>query len=186
MMSGVVHDAPLLAAVAWSRRGHRLASEPMPSRPPSLCPCGHRVPPGIKCACAAKRDRERKAKHDATRGTARQRGYTAEWEKASARFLARPENHFCACGCGRTADMVDHRIAHKGNRRLFWAESNWQAFNSLCNRRKAVREEGAFGRPKVDQGTRGAVENCRLSPDRAGECRAEPSTSEKRIYSYGA
>ena len=163
----------------------------MPSRARSLCPCGHAVPPGTKCACAAKRDRERKARHDATRGTSRQRGYTVAWEKASRRFLARPENRLCACGCGRDADMVDHRIAHKGDPRLFWAESNWQPMKgNPCNRRKAVREEGAFGRPKIDQGAQprsaqeqgdqGGLPDCGFPPDRSGECRSQLSALEKR------
>lgn len=130
------------------------------------------------------RDRERKARHDATRGTARQRGYTRDWEKASKRFLARPENALCACGCGREADMVDHRIAHKGDPRLFWVETNWQPFNSICNRRKAVREEGAFGRPTIDQGA-GGRQNPDLARDRSGECRAQLSGSKKRICSNG-
>lgn len=157
----------------------------MALRPPSICPCGHRVPAGAKCACARKREQERKAKHEATRPSARQRGYTREWEKASKRFLARPENALCACGCGREADMVDHRIAHKGDRRLFWAETNWQPMNSICNRRKAVREEGAFGRPTIDQGVRG-VENLQPGRDRMGEDRAQLSAQKKRNCSDGA
>lgn len=41
--------------------------------------------------------------------------------------------------------MVDHKIAAKGDKRLFWDRSNWQPYNRRCNSRKAVREEGAFG-----------------------------------------
>jgi hypothetical protein len=143
------------------------------------------VPPGNRCACAQKRDRERKALHEGTRPTSRERGYTHEWAKASKAFLARPENRLCACGCGRNADMVDHRIAHKGDPRLFWAETNWQPFNSLCNRRKAVREEGALGRPTIDQGTRGAVKNCRSAPYRDAARSSQLSAPEKRICSDG-
>ena len=31
-----------------------------------------------------------------------------KWQRESKAFLALPENRFCACGCGRVADMVDH------------------------------------------------------------------------------
>ncbi|WP_216671362.1 hypothetical protein [Mangrovicoccus sp. HB161399] len=43
--------------------------------------------------------------------------------------------------------MVDHKVAHKGDKRLFWDRSNWQPMNRSCNSRKAIREEGAFGNP---------------------------------------
>jgi 5-methylcytosine-specific restriction endonuclease McrA len=159
----------------------------MPSRPPSICRCGHVVPPGTKCDCARQREQERKARHEARRPSARQRGYTQAWAKASKAFLARPENEFCACGCGREADMVDHRIAHRGDPRLFWAETNWQPMASICNRRKAVREEGAFGRPKVDQGIRapGAGREPQPAPYRDAPSRAELPVLKKRICSDG-
>lgn len=167
----------------------------MPSRAPRICPCGHTVPSGARCSCQKARDGERKAKHEAKRASARQRGYTVAWAKASKAFLARPENRLCACGCGRVADMVDHRIAHKGDPRLFWAESNWQAMASICNRRKAVREEGAFGRPTVDQGAQprstseqggGGLRNSRPAQDRSGESRSQLVDLKKGILSYGA
>jgi len=43
--------------------------------------------------------------------------------------------------------VVDHIVAHKGDKALFWSRSNWQPMAYGCNSRKAVREEGAFGRP---------------------------------------
>lgn len=52
--------------------------------------------------------------------------------------------------------MVDHRIAHKGNFRLFWDKSNWQPMTRACNSRKAIREEGGFGRPVAAAATPGA------------------------------
>lgn len=30
---------------------------------------------------------------------------------------------------------------------LFWDPTNWQSLCDTCNSRKAVEEEGAFGRP---------------------------------------
>jgi 5-methylcytosine-specific restriction enzyme A len=115
----------------------------MPQLPPRLCRCGLTVAAGAVCLC----QRRRKAEREKARPGARQRGYSASWEEASKAFLARPENRRCACGCGRIADMVDHRIAHKGDRRLFWDRANWQPMNRRCNSRKAARREGGFGNP---------------------------------------
>lgn len=42
--------------------------------------------------------------------------------------------------------MVDHKIAHKGDTRLFWDRRNWQPMNKRCNSIKAARYEGGFGR----------------------------------------
>jgi len=80
-----------------------------------------------------------------SRPSARKRGYTGKWERESKDFLALPENRYCVCGCGRVADVVDHRIPHKGDMRLFWDRSNWQPMHRRCNSRKAVLREGAFG-----------------------------------------
>jgi 5-methylcytosine-specific restriction endonuclease McrA len=115
----------------------------MPMRAASICPCGHRVPAGTRCACAVKRARESEAK----RPSASARGYTASWSKESKAFLALPGNERCACGCGRVANMVDHIRAPKGDQAMFWDRSNWQPFNLDCNRRKAIASEGGFGRP---------------------------------------
>lgn len=121
----------------------------MPSFPLKHCPFGHPAHQGRRCPiCAA----ERKAKADARRPSARARGYDSKWERESKAFLALPPNRLCACGCGRPADMVDHRIAHKGDMRLFWDRSNWQPMARGCNSRKAIREEGAFGNPIAESG----------------------------------
>src|SRR3712207_1798669 len=70
---------------------------------------------------------------DMARPSARQRGYTAEWEKASKAFLAEPANRWCACGCGRLANMVDHIRPHKGDPKLMWSRSNWQPYHTACH-----------------------------------------------------
>jgi 5-methylcytosine-specific restriction enzyme A len=82
--------------------------------------------------------------------SARQRGYTTKWERESKAFLALPDNCHCACGCGREADMVDHRVPHKGDMKLFWDRANWQPMHRRCNSRKAVLTEGAFGNKASD------------------------------------
>ena len=117
----------------------------MPMRPARICACGKKVPSGVLCECV----KRRRAAAEAKRPTAHQRGYTSKWARESAAFLALPGNEFCACGCGRKADMVDHITAHKGDKRLFWSRSNWQPYASFCNRRKNVREEGGFGNPRT-------------------------------------
>jgi 5-methylcytosine-specific restriction endonuclease McrA len=86
-----------------------------------------------------------KARAEAKRPTATQRGYSGKWQKESRAFLALPGHDRCACGCGRVANMVDHIKAPKGDMRLFWDRSNWQPMNVSCNTRKAIRCEGAFG-----------------------------------------
>jgi 5-methylcytosine-specific restriction protein A len=115
----------------------------MPIRAPWICGCGHKIAGGASCPC----QRRRKVAVEKSRPSARQRGYDTRWERASAEFLARPENKRCACGCGQPATMVDHKIAHKGDMRLFWDRSNWQPMSRRCNSRKAASREGGFGNP---------------------------------------
>ena len=60
----------------------------MPSLPPRLCGCGRTVRAGVKCECQRFGDRERKARHDQNRPSARERGYDGKWQKERAAFLA--------------------------------------------------------------------------------------------------
>lgn len=43
------------------------------------------------------------------------------------------------------ANTVDHIVAHKGDRKLFWDMNNWAASCGPCNSRKAAKHEGGFG-----------------------------------------
>jgi 5-methylcytosine-specific restriction enzyme A len=104
-------------------------------RPPRICSCSRIVPFGAVCVCRKARERARPG--------ARRRGYDTAWERASKAFLR--GNPRCACGCGRLADVVDHRIAHKGDMSLFWDRSNWAAMNARCHNRKTVQHDGGFG-----------------------------------------
>jgi len=68
---------------------------------------------------------------DYFRRNARQRGYSAEWDKKASAYL---EAHPVCVGCRGIglvvpATVVDHIIPHKGDRRLFWDSNNWQG---LC------------------------------------------------------
>lgn len=111
-----------------------------------ICACGYSMPKGQPCPCQQRDTKQRQATNDAARGSAADRGYTAEWTRESKAFLAAMGAPLCACGCGRPANMVDHIKAPKGDMSLFWDRTNWQPYNGLCNRRKNIRAEGGFGR----------------------------------------
>lgn len=101
----------------------------MPTRAPSICQCGRPVPSGIRCACRAKADAERKAKYDAKRPSAAERGYGGKWQTARLEHLGRhPLCERClAAGRRVKATVVNHRIPHKGDKRLMWSRSNWES-----------------------------------------------------------
>lgn len=110
----------------------------MPDRAPRLCICGNRVPSGGRCPCEVRRTAERKARFDKTRPTSSQRGYTGAWEKARKAFLSRRRR--CAF-CGAPADLVDHKIPHKGDPALFWDKDNWQPLCTPCHSGAKQRQE---------------------------------------------
>ncbi|HEV7283907.1 MAG TPA: HNH endonuclease signature motif containing protein, partial [Kaistia sp.] len=80
----------------------------MPRRAPRICSCGKVVAAGERCACQVKRDSIRKARHDAKRPSAGQRGYDADWRKLRALHLA---GHPHCVRCGAIASVVDHIIS---------------------------------------------------------------------------
>lgn len=112
------------------------------------------------------------------RANPRQRGYTHEWEKARAVFLAQPENQFCVKCMDRgllnpgtmhidgslertprrIGLVVNHIIPHKGNQQLFWDRSNWEPLchddhDIVAQREEHGRQTGAVditGRPVGD------------------------------------
>jgi 5-methylcytosine-specific restriction protein A len=97
-------------------------------KPPHLCTCGKIVGHGVQCPCKLPAIRARKAKADANRPTASQRGYNHEWRKARVQWL----KVYPTCthaGCSAKATTVDHITPHKGDDKLFWDKTNWQ---SLC------------------------------------------------------
>jgi 5-methylcytosine-specific restriction endonuclease McrA len=100
----------------------------MPFAAPRVCSCGSVVASGVTCACQRKRHQEAKARSDARRPSATARGYDSEWRRAAKAYLA--VNPRCAHpGCTAFATVVDHRVPHRGDKRLFWDRSNWQG---LC------------------------------------------------------
>lgn len=78
------------------------------------------------------------------RYSASARGYGRKWQKARAEFLS--AHPYCAeCernGVRTPATEVDHNVPHKGNQRLFWDQSNWQALCHSCHSRKTATEDG--------------------------------------------
>ena len=75
---------------------------------------------------------------DRMRGGADARGYNAEWRRARKAFL---QKHPLCAECGKAgkltpATVVDHIIPHRGNKRLFWDEHNWQPLCKDCHDRK--------------------------------------------------
>jgi 5-methylcytosine-specific restriction protein A len=68
--------------------------------------------------------------------------YDRRWRQARAIFLRR--NPLCAaCASeGRVcvAAEVDHIIPHKGDLKLFWDKTNWQALCASQHSRKTARE----------------------------------------------
>lgn len=102
----------------------------MPVRAPSIRMCGCVVPSGQRCQHMIACDRERKARHDQHRPSARQRGYDGKWQQARAEFL---KAHPRCTRCGAPASVVNHRIPHKGDRKLFWSRSNWEAVCTPCH-----------------------------------------------------
>jgi 5-methylcytosine-specific restriction protein A len=100
----------------------------MPSAAPRVCQCGNVVESGVVCACRSAAIRERKARFDAKRPSAFQRGYDTKWAQARKEFLA--INPRCSYpSCNAFAVLVDHRTPHRGDMRIFWDRSKWQG---LC------------------------------------------------------
>lgn len=82
-------------------------------------------------------------KKDRERGTAHQRGYDSRWSKARDEFLAK---HPLCVECRKKdyinpATVVDHIIPHKGDKQLFWDESNWQPMCETHHNIKTATED---------------------------------------------
>lgn len=115
----------------------------MPVAPPSYC-----LEVGCSVLVSSGRCPEHERAYDRRRGTSAERLYDYRWREYSKRRLRRHPLCVLCLDEGRTtaATVTDHRIPHKGNRRLFWDRSNHQSVCAPCNTRKANREEGGFGR----------------------------------------
>lgn len=83
---------------------------------------------------------------EAARGSAASRGYGSKWRREREIYLAK--NPVCVEHRSRgrivAASVVDHIIPHKGDDKLFWSRSNWQALCKSCHDRKTATEDGGF------------------------------------------
>jgi 5-methylcytosine-specific restriction protein A len=66
----------------------------------------------------------------AVRRNSRDRGYTTEWNKASAAHLrASPICRYC----GEPATLVDHLYPHRGDQTIFWNRMYWVSSCARCH-----------------------------------------------------
>ena len=103
-----------------------------PRRPCRFPGCPNLCDSGVYC-----RD-HRQYSTDHVRGSADARGYNAEWRKARKAFL---QKHPLCSECRKVgkltpATVVDHIIPHRGDRKLFWDENNWQPLCKSCHDQK--------------------------------------------------
>lgn len=114
----------------------------MPTRPPLFRPHGR--------ATRAEQNREA----DGRRGSARQRGYTGRWDKASKTFIARhPLCRYCevgAYGPARVApaSLTDHLYPHRTFDGVFWLTRLWVPCCTDCHAAKQATERK--GRAALD------------------------------------
>ncbi|WP_035288020.1 HNH endonuclease signature motif containing protein [Clostridium sp. KNHs214] len=110
----------------------------MPKKP--LKPCKHPRCPKLTDGsyCDDHRELYLKDRPNATR-----RGYDSRWRTARNRFLK--DNALCVkCkeqGKLIKATVVDHIKPHRGDKVLFWDESNWQSLCKSCHDRKTMTED---------------------------------------------
>lgn len=71
------------------------------------------------------------------RGSAASRGYDHRWQKARLLFLSKEENALCVyctrAGRITAATVVNHRMPHRGDMRLFWDRTNWEGVCKPCH-----------------------------------------------------
>lgn len=80
--------------------------------------------------------------------TAAERGYDYRWRKARAQFLKEhPLCEYCEReGRVMAASVVDHRIPHRGDQKVFWDTSGWVPLCPHCHNSVKQREEKAADR----------------------------------------
>ncbi len=91
--------------------------------------------------------KESRQAQDQARGSASERGCDSRWYKARKVYLG--EHPLCVkCldeGRVTMANCIDHIQPHRGDKRLFWDTSNWQALCTRHHSMKTTTEDGAFG-----------------------------------------
>ncbi len=110
----------------------------MPMKP--LKPCKHPGCPELTIGCYC--DKHSSLKNN-KRESAERRGYDSRWRVARKGYLI---SHPLCVSCLKDkkmvkAEVVDHIVPHRGNKTLFWDESNWQALCKKCHDRKTMTED---------------------------------------------
>lgn len=107
----------------------------MPKKPEK--PCRH---PGCPELTEGKYCPAHTKLHLTDRESSSGRGYDSRWRKARRRFLKLHPLCVECNGQGRLvkATVVDHIIPHRGDRQLFWDESNWQSLCKRCHDNKTM------------------------------------------------
>ncbi len=115
----------------------------MPWAAPRPCQrpgCGALTKAGRYCLKHAKTEPRRR---EAERGSSSKRGYGRRWRRERLAYLA--ANTLCvrcmAAGRVTAATVVDHIKAHRGDKRLFWDQVNWQSLCKPCHDRKTATED---------------------------------------------
>lgn len=117
----------------------------MPTRAPSVCGhCNKAHSRSEPCQAVARIQRERKARHDQKRPSARQRGYDSTWEREAKAFLSLPQNEFCQCGAKAIVVMHIKSIRQRPDLRM--VKSNWKPGCQRCNAIDAANERRALER----------------------------------------
>lgn len=78
--------------------------------------------------------------------TTAERGYGGRWQKARETFL---QHHPLCVYCERegritAANVVDHKVPHRGDQALFWDQANWQPLCRSCHDSAKKAEEAAL------------------------------------------
>jgi len=117
----------------------------LPTKPCAVARCGTLT----RERYCEKHQAEHRKRQDERRGTAAKRGYGSKWQKARKTHLAKNPLcvHCLAKGFVVAATVVDHRIPHKGDQKLFWDTSNWDSCCKTCHDTKTAKYDGGFGHP---------------------------------------
>lgn len=92
---------------------------------------------------AAGSDYQRRKRADQAKGPERQFYSTREWRRIRAVVLR--EEPFCACGCGRTSNTVDHVKNRRAYPELALERTNLRGWYDACHNRKTASQDGGFG-----------------------------------------
>lgn len=135
------YRTPSYAELCWYIIKYKLKEVlRMPRKPKVPCGqpgCPNMIEPG-KRYC----EEHLKLHPEITRSAAK-RGYGSKWQKASKSYL---NSHPLCVHCMKEgkyekATVVDHIVPHRGDQKLFWDRSNWQALCKPCHDKKTWRED---------------------------------------------